>query len=92
MTTLSIKTIFSFVFLGLHLEVPRLGVEMELQMLAYAVSTAMPDLSQVCDLHHSSWQRQILNPKAGPGIDPTSSWILVRFVNHCATMGTPWAS
>ena len=24
--------------------------------------TAMPDLSRVCDLHHSSWQRKILNP------------------------------
>ena len=25
-------------------------------------STAMPDPSRVCDLHQSSWQRQILNP------------------------------
>ena len=30
--------------------------------LAYATATAMWDLSRVCDLHHSSWQRQILNP------------------------------
>ena len=29
---------------------------------AYATATAMPDLSRVCNLHHSSWQRQILNP------------------------------
>jgi len=28
---------------------------------------------------------------AVPGIEPTSSWILVRFVNHWATMGTPGA-
>ena len=55
---------FFFVFLGPHLrqmEVPRLGVEMELQLLAYATVTAMQDLSHVCDLYHSSWQCQILN-------------------------------
>jgi len=25
-------------------------------------ATAMPDPSHICDLHHSSWQCQILNP------------------------------
>ena len=34
-----------------HVEVPRLGVGSELQLLAYATATAMPDLSRVCDLH-----------------------------------------
>ena len=43
------------------MEVPRLGVELELQLPAYATATAMPDLSHVCDLHHSSRQRWILN-------------------------------
>ena len=55
---------FSFVFLGLHLwhmEVPRVGVKSELYLLAYATATAMPDPSCVCNLHHSSWQCQILN-------------------------------
>ena len=50
-------------FLGPHLqhmEVPRLGAESELQLLVY--TTAMPDLSRVCDLHHCSRQRRILNP------------------------------
>jgi len=28
----------------------------------YTTATAMPDLSHICDLHHSSRQRQILNP------------------------------
>ena len=41
------------------MDVPRLGVQLELQLLAYA--TATWDLSLVLDLHHSSWQRQILN-------------------------------
>ena len=45
-----------------HLEVPRPGVELELQFLAYTTATAMPDPSHVCDLHHSSWQGWILNP------------------------------
>ena len=44
------------------MEVPRLGVESELQLLAYATATAMPDQSQVCKLHHSLRQCQILNP------------------------------
>ena len=40
------------VFLGLHLEVPRLEVECELQQPAYATATATVDLSHFCDLHH----------------------------------------
>ena len=43
-----------------HMEVPRLGVESELALLAYATATAMPDPSHICDLHHSSWQSWIL--------------------------------
>jgi len=45
--------------------------------------------SHVCDLHHSSWQRWILNHWASPGIEPTTSWFLVGFVNHWAMLGTP---
>ena len=45
-----------------HIEVHRLGVELELQLPAYATARAMPDPSCVCDLHHSSQQRLILNP------------------------------
>ena len=56
---------FFFCFLGLHLqhvEVPRLGVELELQLPAYTRATATRDLNHVCDLYHSSRQHQILNP------------------------------
>ena len=52
-------------FLGcipLHMEAPRLGVESELQLLAYIAATTMQDPSCLWDLHHSSWQCQILNP------------------------------
>ena len=38
------------------MEVPRLGVELELQLPAYTTATATRDLSCICDLHHSSQQ------------------------------------
>ena len=44
------------------MKVPRLGVKSELQLPGYATATATSDLSRVCDLHHSSWQRWTLNP------------------------------
>ena len=56
----------SFVFLGphpRHMEVPRQGVELELQRQACATAIAMPDPSRVCDLHHSSQQHWVLNPR-----------------------------
>ena len=46
------------------MEFPRLGFESELQLLAYTTDTATPDLSRVCNLHHSSQQHQILNPQS----------------------------
>ena len=45
-----------------HMEVSRLGVQSELQLPVYTTARAMQDPSRVCDLHHSSWQCQILNP------------------------------
>ena len=56
---------FLFCFLGphpRHMEVPRLGVKLKLQMLAYVTATAMSDQSHICDLHHSSLHCRILNP------------------------------
>ena len=49
------------------MEVPRLGIELELQLPAYTTATATWDPSRVCDLYHSSWQRQILNPLSEAG-------------------------
>ena len=58
--------LFTFcVFLGLclwQMEVPRLGIELELQPLAYTIAIARSDLSRICDLHHSLQQHRILNP------------------------------
>ena len=44
------------------MDVPRLAVTLELQLLAYATATAMPDLSHFLDLPHSSQQCWMLNP------------------------------
>ena len=43
------------------MEVPRLGVELELSLPATATATVTWDPSSVCDLHHSSRQHRILN-------------------------------
>ena len=79
---------YYYCFLGphsWHMEVPRIGVELELQLLANATATATLDPRRVCDLHYSSWQYQILNPLIEACILMDASWI--RF--HCATSGTP---
>ena len=44
------------------MEVPGLGLELELQLPAYTTATATWDLNHVCDLYHSSYQYQIHNP------------------------------
>ena len=71
------------------MEVPRLGVYSELLLLAYAIATATPDPSHVCNLHQSSWQQWILN-QLSEARDRTYNLIVpsqIRFC--CAMMGTP---
>ena len=67
------------------MEVPRLGVQLELQPPDYATAIAMCDQSCVCNLHHSSQQCWVLNPlsKARDHTDilMDASWV--------ATMETP---
>ena len=69
--------------------VPGLGVKSELQPPAYTTATATPDLNRFYDLHHSSQQRQILNPlsEARDQIHVLMdiSWVYYRW----ATSGTP---
>ena len=72
-----------------HMEVPRLGVSSEIQLPVYARATATRDLSRVFDLHHSSRQRQILNPRTRPGIESATSWLLVRFVSSAPQQELP---
>ena len=64
-----------------HVDVPRLGVESELQPPAYTRATATPDL------HPASATYTTAHGNAGsvihwarPGIELSSSWVLVRFI------------
>ena len=55
----------------------------------YATTMATPDLNHICDLHHSSWQCQILSP-----LSKVRDWPCVLLgisrVHYCwATVGTP---
>ena len=72
-----------------HMEVPWLGVELELHLLATATGTAMPDPSRICDLHCSSQQCQVLNPLSR---DRDQTCILMdtgQVHYHWAMTGTP---
>ena len=78
-----------FFFKGPHLRhmgVSKPGVELELQLLAYTTAIATWDTNHVSNLHHSSWQCQILNPQSKAGIVfMDTSQVRYRW----ATMGTP---
>ena len=80
-----------FCFLGPHLrhmEVPRLGVKSELQLLAYTIATATEDPSHICNLHHSSWQCQILNPVSEARDRTHNLMDTSRILFHCVMTGT----
>ena len=84
--------LFYFVFSGPHLrhmECPRLGVQLGLQLPAYARTTVTPDPSHVCNLHHSSQQCRILNPMS-EARDPTCNLMVPSQICFCcAITGTP---
>ena len=90
----SLEHLFFFSFFGgvggphhWHMEVPMLGIVLELQLPAY--TTAILDLSHICDLCHSSWQCRILNPLIGAR-DPACILMDTSWVHYCwATKGTP---
>ena len=71
------------------MEFPRLGVESELQLLAYTTATAMPDPSHICDQHHISEQHWFFNSLSKPGIEPATSWFLVGFVSAAPQQALP---
>ena len=86
------KKKFFFVFPGLHLrhmEVPRLEVKSELQLLAYSTATATWYPRCIFDLHHSSQQCCIPNPPS-EARDWTCNFMdTSQIFFPCATMRTP---
>ena len=81
---------FFFFFMWLHpqhLEVSRLEVELEQQLLDCTHSHSN---LRVCNLHHSLWQCWILNPRSGT---EDQTLVLMNTSQVCyiwATMGTPF--
>ena len=81
--------VFVFVLHVQHMEVPRLGIELELQPQAYTTATVTWDLSYASDLHHS-----LQMPNTSPTewdqtrILMDTSWICCDW----GTVGIPWGS
>ena len=66
-----------------HMEAPRLEVELEVQLPAYTIATAVQHPSRIFNLHHISWgQCQIFNPlreaKNGICVLMDASWACYR--------------
>ena len=81
---------FFFLFFGLFRAIPMAYEGSQARGLIGATVAGLhqsPTATQVpsciCNLHHSSRQHWILNPLswARPGIEPASSWILVRLIS-----------
>ena len=84
---------FFFFFLQLflrHMEVPRLGGESELQLLAYTTARAMPGLNCICNLCHNLWQCWILNPLSEARDWSASSWRLYWVLNPLSHIGNSY--
>ena len=67
------------------MQVSRIGVDLELQLPAYATATATPDLSHICNLYHSLQQCWIVN-LLNEARDQTHILTLVGFLTQWATM------
>ena len=80
--------LFWFLWLYVHTEVPRPGVNSDMQLQAYATARATLDLSCICNLHHKLWQCQILNPLSEVRDHTHTLRHNVRFLTHWATVGT----
>ena len=74
------------------MEVPRLGIKLELQLPAYTTATAMPDLSCICNLCCSLHHGWILNPlskaRDRTHIFIDKSWVL-NPLSHSKNSGIP---
>ena len=65
------------------MQIPRLGAETELQLLAYTTATATPNpRSHTCDLCHILWQHQILSALSEVRDQTRILKILVKFLTR----------
>ena len=79
---------FSFFFWGVVATPAAYGVSLargqsELQLPTYTIDTATQDLSHVCDLYHSSQQRQSLNPLSKAARDRTCHLMVPNQICFC---------
>ena len=94
MTSVSAILAFVFVFLFLFRAAPSThgGSQVRGQIRAVATSLhyshSKPDLSCVCDLHHSSQQCQIFNPLSKARNQTCVLMDASQIHFHCATTGT----
>ena len=72
-----------------HMEVLRLGVKSELQLLVCTTVTAKPEPSSICSLHHSSRQPWILNPLSEARDKTRTLMVPGQIPFSCATTDTP---
>ena len=85
----TIIAFFSFLCSYLwHMEVPGLGVKLELQLQAYATAMATPYPSHICNLCHNIHQCQILNPLMRPVSNLLPHGYYIGSLTHWDTMGT----
>ena len=87
--------VFVFVFFCIFLAAPvaygasQARVKSEMKPMAYVTAIAMPNLRRICDLHHSSQQRQILKPLSEARDQTHILMDTSRIHFYSATMGTP---
>ena len=65
-------------------------VQLELQPLACAIATATPNLSRICDRHHSPQQSQIPNPLSKARDGTCVLMDTIGSVNGWAKTGSPF--
>ena len=81
---------FFFFFLGPHLQhmdIPGLGVELELHLQAYSTVTVKQDPSRICDLCRSLRQRHIFNPLSEARDRTRILQTLCRILKHLSHNG-----
>ena len=71
------------------MEVPRISIELELQLIADTTATVTRDLSHICDLHHGSQQHRIADPLSEARVRTRILMDTCRVCFRCGAMATP---